>query len=117
MAAAATKLGHALRILAVFRAVLAEFTVGGNRTGTTRVSALLRLGHLCLLLCENSEHCRTSARARRGQLSGAFRDRGSPLFAARPSFALPLGAQDAAPLLVLADGHAALDTDAHPRPG
>ncbi len=45
MAAAAAQLGHTLRFLAVFGAVLPEFTVRLDRTGTTRVSALLRLVH------------------------------------------------------------------------
>ena len=45
MAAAAAQLGHALRFLAVFGAVLPEFTVRGDRAGTTGVSALLRLVH------------------------------------------------------------------------
>ncbi len=45
MAAAAAQLGHALRFLAVFGAVLPEFTVRGDRAGTTGVGALLRLVH------------------------------------------------------------------------
>jgi hypothetical protein len=45
MAAAAAQLGHTLRFLAVFGAVLSEFTVRGDRAGTTGVGALLRLVH------------------------------------------------------------------------
>ena len=45
MAAATAQLGHALRFLAVFGAVLPEFTVRGDRAGTTGVGALLRLVH------------------------------------------------------------------------
>ena len=45
MAAAAAQLRHTLRVLAVFGAILSEFTVWLDRAGTTRVGALLRLIH------------------------------------------------------------------------
>jgi len=50
MPAAAAKLGHVLGFLAMFRTVFAEFTVGWDRAGTTRMSALLRLIHNAPLL-------------------------------------------------------------------
>ena len=49
--------------------------------------------------------------------SGAFRKGAALPTFALPSLALPLGPQNAAPLLVLGDRHAALDADSHPGPG
>ena len=50
MPAAAAQLRHVLGFFAVFRTVLAEFTVWLDRAGTTRMSALLRLIHNAPLL-------------------------------------------------------------------
>jgi len=50
VAAAAAQLRHVLGFFAVFRTVLAEFTVWLDRAGTTRMSALLRLIHNAPLL-------------------------------------------------------------------
>ena len=113
MAAAATKFGHAFGILAMFRAVLAKGTVRRDRAGTTRVSALLRLIHRCLLLAKLRalSHGRDRAAQQKPTLRSFFGG------GARPRLALALSPQNAAPLLVLGNRHPALDADSHPLPG
>ena len=131
MSAAAAQLGHALRFLAVFGAVLAEFTVRGDRAGTTGVGALLRLVHEAS--CSRKDRAivaqaRTIQPRRRPATRPEGRSSGAPwelgalglrrgvAWGGRPRVPLALGPQDAAPLLVLGDRHPALDADAHPLP-
>jgi hypothetical protein len=113
VATAATKFGHTFGILAMFRAVLAKGTVRRDRAGTTRVSALLRLIHRCLLLAKLRalSHGRDGAARQKPTLRPFFGD------GARSRLALALRPENAAPLLVLGNRHPALDTDPHPLPG
>ena len=124
VAAAAAKLGHVLGFLAVFRTVLAKFTVGWDRAGTTRMSARLRLIHNAPLLAAFVRTIVAQHGAGRsadwGQSEGGPGARESGLLGggwrtARIHFAL--GSEDAAPVLVLRDGHAAFDADSDALPG
>jgi len=124
MSAAAAKLGHVFGFLAVFRTILAEFTVGWDRAGTTRMSALLRLIHNAPLL---AGFVRTIVAQPEpagtldcGSQRGRAQAGGSGLFCGgrrTASIHFALGPEDAAPVLVLGDRHSAFDADSHPLPG
>ena len=124
MSAAAAKLGHVLGFLAVFRTVFAEFTVGWDRAGTTRMSALLRLIHnapCSQILSERLSHSTgRPARPTGCQREGGAGACGSGLFGGgrcAASIHFTLGSEDAAPVLVLRDGHSAFDADSDALPG
>ena len=131
MAAAAAQLGHALRFLAVLGTVLSEFTVRGDRAGTTGVGALLRLVHEASCSWTLPGNCRTGrtirhagspryspgaavVRGRSGASLGPLGLRRGVALGRPPRIALALGPQNAAPFLVLGYWHPALDADVDP---
>jgi hypothetical protein len=117
MTAATAQLRHVFGFFTVFGTVFSEFAVWLDRARTTGVSALLRLIHTASC-SQDLTGVLSHERARRAGVACSrtgWNSRSGALgITLRACVHFPLRSQDAAPVFMLGDGHAALHADTDP---